>query len=307
MSTSYIFTTVKIIVFNASNNVFSQSYVSTYFKTFKTIIKFSGLHVAIISIISSVKIGQCRHIIVVSIYAPAANFGSFSAFVCQTYYITVIIHAIIVISIAIHIFTGEFQVFSYRESNTYIVDFIFVKIIYIVVRSISINNAKFSSYISNIKTVFGKISEVATVSFTNITGNFYFVAISKFQTIYFSIKYIAGMRFEVLTTCIYFNTANTAGYISPVQINIVIAFGIRIISPITFIVLIVFKTAGVSPVFVNLTIQEQTGTQTTGIFAFIVVTIRQTNLTGNFYIVSFFLKVSYAYTKAVQFVSKFSC
>ena len=96
---------------------------------------------AIVTIISVIQIGQCRHIIVVSIDAPAANFCSFSTFVCQAYYITILIKITCIICIAIHIFSRKFQVFCNRNSYTYIVNFLAKAVIYIVVRYISINIA----------------------------------------------------------------------------------------------------------------------------------------------------------------------
>ena len=234
MVISIAFTSFEVIVFNSRYDVFSKSNVSTYFKAFITIIsaifgiEFSGIpiihYTVCISVIGGFQIGQCRHIVVVSIYAPATRLRSFSSFVCQTCYPTAVIKTHIVICIAIHIFSRQFQVFNNRNSNTYVVNFAFVSVIHVVVRSISINYANFTSYVNDIQTVIIFISSniSSAFSFTYIASKFYFFTIGNFQSIKFIIKNVTGMKFEVLTTSIKLYAADRTGYISPVQFYIII-------------------------------------------------------------------------------------
>ena len=156
-----------------------------------------------------------------------------------------------------------------------------------------------------IKETIAGICPITAGSFVSPTKDFNFVAIAEFYTIAAVIDYVS--HYKVLTAGFYFNAANTALYICPVQINFIIA--VMTAPSLVGIILTVFKTANISPIFVNLTIQEQTGTQITFVIAgsTISITIACTDLTGDFYVVRFFLEVSNANAEAVEFVSKFSC
>lgn len=228
------FTGIKVEVFNSCYNVFSKSYVSAYFKAFETVSSyaiiafayaiFPIIHNTTVSVIGVIKIGQSRHIIVVSIYAPRTGLRSFSAFICKTYYITIVVKIARFICITMEIFSGQFQVFNNRYSCTYVPYFLAVTIISIVIGYISINYTNLGAQVNCIQTVFIQRSYIVAFTFTSKTGNLNVFTVRKFNCVKFSINYITGMKFEVLTAKVSFNATDRTGYISPVQAYIIIRF-----------------------------------------------------------------------------------
>ena len=152
---------------------------------------------------------------------------------------------------------------------------------------------------------FCNICVILTICTTSSTHNFYFIAISKFDTISTIIINITVSKESIITTSSYSQTAQFTFNISALEISSFIAC---IISK----VLNVFNHTGIFPVFINLAGQPDTRTQvsyiTVAIISFcFLIYIAETSFASDFYVVRFFLQSCNANAKAIQLISKFSC
>ena len=263
-------------------------------------------------------------IVVFSNCTPRTYVRSFSTFVGQGYDVTIVI-AIIFIQIAIQVHIAEFYIFikcivSRRSPNGIINIVNLPNIIEVIVTSSKTQFADIAAYfcVPSIISIHGTM----TISYNLAIINYIFsstlclisIAIANSQLNIFAIGhlhaveaviiYIAFSNFQVITATLEFNSAQFTIDISALEFSIFIAVVIGKI-------LLVFNHTGVGPVVVDLAVNPDTGTQFVFPFVFIaimhiMISIVITNFTGDFYVVRFFLQVSYANAESIQFVSEFS-
>lgn len=312
VSVSAAFFIFKVIVVEYTNNVFSEGVTCTVNHAFVTMIKYISYE----TISSRAEVCVSGLVEVTYMQAIGTRFVSGSTFPSKVNCPAVFI-GVIIIFVAAHIFAGENEIRS--EVIVYAnVPYFFVHVIAIrssirrigfIISCISINSTHVSFNTCNIETVAAifniPVSVMAIIAricaFSSQTKYFYFVAIGNFNTIDVGIEYVTGEENFIPTASLYIQTANTAVYISTVEIKSIIAFFVAE-------VLFVLEHSSVSPVFVNFAGYPQTGTKSHFVAVAVAVNIfvGSTNLTGDFYVVSFFLEVSNANAEAVEFVSKFS-
>ena len=253
--------------------------------------------------------------------AIGTRFVSGSAFpseVCIPAVFTRFFAIVFMIFIAPHIFSRKNEVRSEVIACTNVPDFFIANyiestfmsaisiiipvtsIISFIVGYICINCTKVSFNACYIKTV-GRSTEIFFGrTFSSDTEYFYVIAIGSFNAIDVGIKYVTGKGYFIPTASLYIQTANTTIQISTVQFKFIFtAFTVHEF-------LSVLEHTGVGPVFVNLAGYPKTSTKVGFVSAVVAAYIVITDLTGDFYVVSFFLKVSNANAEAVKFVSKFS-
>ena len=327
-----VFFAFKVVVVNYCNDVFSNCPACTNIPAFVALVKNTGTINILFDTISIFFISSCNKTIccrtevsisrlveVAYMQAIGTRFVSRSAFPCKVCPPAVFI-GIEVIFVAAHIFSSKGEVLSKVVVETYIPDF-FIYIISTIcssinfcmtgsvgfkICSISVYCTKVCFNTGNIETVFG-IKQIINIvilmacTFSSQTKYFYFVAVGNFYAIQIGIKYITGEENFVPTAGLYIKTTKAAIQVSTVKNYIFIAFFIAE-------VLGVLEHTGVGPVFVNLAGYPKTGTESSAVAINVTaeVFVRKTSLTGDFYVVSFFLKVSNANAEAVEFVSKFS-
>lgn len=316
-----VFFAFKIIVVNYCNNVFSNCPACANVPAFVTLVEYVGSFSSITNIetISGrAEVSISGLVEVTYMQAIGTRFVSRSAFPSEVCPPAVFV-CIIVVFIAAHVFSSQYKIRSEVVAYANVPDF-FVKVIGVSpvtnfcvgrrigfkVSCISVYCAHVSFNACNIKAVFRinhifKLVMVGIRTFSSKTKYFYFVAVGNFNAIKITIKYVTGEKDFVPTAGGYVHTAKTTFNVSAFQFYIIITFFISIS-------LSIFKHTGVGPVFVNLAVYPQTSTKPTFIAVNIAVNIfvRETSLTGDFYVVSFFLKVSNANAEAVEFISKFS-
>ena len=323
-----VFFAFKVVVVNYCNDVFSNCPVCANIPAFVAFVKNTAGFIITIFIITSAyktiggraEVSISRLVEITYMQAIGARFVSFSTFPCKVCPPAVFI-GVIVVFVAAHIFGSQYKIRSEVIAYTNVPDF-FIHVISVSnrfifyscmtgsisfeVSSISIYCTKVCFNTGNIEAVFG-IKQIINIiilmacTFSNHTKYFYFVAVRNFYAIQIGIKYVTGEENFVPTAGLYIKTTKAAIQISTVKNYIFIAFFIAE-------VLGVLKHTGVGPVFVNLAGYPKTGTESSAVAINVTaeIFVRETSLTGDFYVVSFFLKVSNANAEAVEFVSKFS-
>ena len=306
-----------IVVVNYANNVFSKCIACANSPAFVTALFSKGSCNG-----GRIDVSVSGLIEVAYMQAIGTRFVSGSAFpgeVCIPAVFTRFFAIVFMIFIAPHIFSRKNEVRSEVIACTNVPDFfianyieraIMVTVIIIIpitsivsfiVGYISIDCTKVSFNTCYIKAVRRSFKIFFGRTFSSDTEYFYVIAIGSFNAIDVGIKYVTGMGYFVPTASLYIQTANTTIQISTVQFNIIFtAFTVHEF-------LSVLEHAGVGPVFVNLAGYPKTSTKVGFVSAVVAAYIVVTDLTGDFYVVSFFLKVSNANAEAVEFVSKFCC
>ena len=303
VSVSAAFFGFEVIVVEYANDVFSKGVACAINKTFITAVK--NIAISYKTIGSRCDVCIRGLIEVTYMQTIGTRFISSSALPSEVCIPAVFASTINIFVITAHIFSSKSKVRSEVVAYANVPDvFTFISISSKVC-SISINCTHVSSYASNIETVFRikKILKIIIVcTFSSHTEYLYFVAISKFHAINVSIKDVTSEGYFIPTACMYLYSTNTTINICTIQFNSIFCI---FIGPS----LSILEHTSVGPVFVNLAGYPQTGTESAFITVFIAVNIfvRETSLTGDFYVVSFFLKVSNANAEAVEFVSKFCC
>ena len=299
---------ISVIVVNRHGNVLSQSIVSADVPTFITNCYTSSIFIIGLSIISRSKESVSRLIIIGYMSAPSTRSSIVSTFISQGSYPTIFRKSFIVSFVAPHIFICQVQIFSNIKSYTNIVNFfmsIFISrslnyAITFKIVSICINYTNFGSNASYIQTISSFVS--GTSSFQSSAPNLNLVTIGYFYAISINIENRTSIRHFVVTTSGYSQATNFTFNISTTQSYI------TIVACIILKILDIFNHTSVLPIIINLTSYPQTSTQIPFAVFFKVfrVSITETSLATNLYIVSFLFQISNTNTQIIQLVSEFS-
>ena len=303
-----------IVVVNYANDVFSECIACANSPAFVTALFSKGGCIG-----SRVDVSVSGLVEIAYMQAIGARFVSGSAFPSEVCIPAVFVCTFNNFFVTMHVFSSKGEVRSKVVACANIPNFFVAKnieitnmftviiiipvasIVCFIVGYICVNCTKVSFNACYIKTVGRSFKIFFGRTFSSDTEYFYVIAIGSFNAIDVGIKYVTGMGYFVPTASLYINAANTAVQISTVQFNIIFtAFAVHEF-------LSVLEHTGVSPVFINLAGYPKTSTKVGFVSVVVAAYIVITNLAGDFYVVSFFLKVSNANAEAVQFVSKFCC
>ena len=302
-----------IVVVNYANDVFSECIACANSPAFVTALFSKGGCIG-----SRVDVSVSGLVEIAYMQAIGARFVSGSAFPSEVCIPAVFVCTFNNFFVTMHVFSSKGEVRSKVVACANIPNFFVAKnieitnmftviiiipvasIVCFIVGYICVNCTKVSFNACYIKTVGRSFKIFFGRTFSSDTEYFYVIAIGSFNAIDVGIKYVTGMGYFVPTASLYINAANTAVQISTVQFNIIFtAFAVHEF-------LSVLEHTGVSPVFINLAGYPKTSTKVGFVSVVVAAYIVITNLAGDFYVVSFFLKVSNANAEAVEFVSKFS-